>query len=84
MNYQLVKGPDDTIWVSVQPLMQDVKTSLEKLEVIDTSELSSLDKDIMEFNMLGMKAIYTFLGALLQESKDKEVLNANTDRQTTH
>lgn len=84
MNYQLVKGPDNTVWVSLQPLMQDVKSSLEKLEVIDTSELSTLDKDIMEFNMLGMKAIYTFLGALLQESNDKEILNANTDRQTTH
>lgn len=84
MNYQLVKGPDNTVWVSVQPLMQDVKSSLEKLEKIDTNELSTLDKDIMEFNMLGMKAIYTFLGALLQESNDKEILNANTDRQTTH
>ena len=84
MNYQLVKGPDNTVWVSLQPLMQDVKSSLEKLEKIDTNELSTLDKDIMEFNMLGMKAIYTFLGALLQESNDKEILNANTDRQTTH
>lgn len=71
MNYKLVKGPDDTVWVSIQPLMVDVNESLNKLTEIDTSTLSDTDKDIMEFNILGMKAIYTFLGALIQESKNE-------------
>jgi len=78
MNYQLETGPDGTVWVSIQPLMQDVNHSLEHLLSIDTSTLSDTDKDIMDFNILGMKAIYTFMGALLQESKIKGELNART------
>ena len=74
MKYQLVKGPDDTVWVSIQPLMDDVNESLKQLVEIDTSTLSDTDKDIMEFNILGMKAIYTFMGALVQESNLKEQL----------
>lgn len=74
MNYQLEKGPDGTIWVSVQPLMQDVNHSMKHLMSIDTSTLSDTDKDIMDFNIIGMKAIYTFLGALVQEVKVKEEL----------
>lgn len=77
MKYQLVKGPDDIVWVSIQPLMDDVNESLKKLVEIDISELSDTDKDIMDFNILGMKAIYTFMGALVQESKIKEELKGS-------
>jgi hypothetical protein len=38
----------------------------------------------MEFNIIGMKAIYTFMGALLQEKSQEEHRNATSDRQTTH
>ena len=79
MNYQLEKGPDGTIWVSVQPLMHDINKSLEHLVTVDTSNMTSQEQDIMEFNILGMKAIYTFLGALLEEQKQKEFRNASTD-----
>lgn len=79
MNYKLVKGPDDTVWVSIQPLMTDVNYSLNKLIEIDVDPLSDTDKDIMDFNILGLKAIYTFLGALLQESKINENLNRPTE-----
>lgn len=78
MRYVLTKGPDGTVWCPVQPLMLDIKDSMDKLEQINTSELSSLDKDIMDFNILGMKAIYTFLGALLQEQKDNESTKEST------
>jgi len=72
MRYQLQKGPDNITWCSLEPLMQDVSESLDKLVKIDTTELSDTDKDIMDFNILGMKAIYTFIGALVQEANLKE------------
>lgn len=80
MNYKLVKGPDDIVWVSLQPLRDDVMNSLNKLTTIDTTELSLTDKDIMDFNILGLKAIATFLNALEQEYKQNE----NTVRPSVH
>jgi hypothetical protein len=84
MNYKLVRGPDNIVWCSIQPLMTDVSETLEKLQCIDLEPLSEIDKDIMEFNIIGMKAIYTFMGALLQEKSQEEHRNATSDRQTTH
>lgn len=79
MNYKLEKGPDGTVWVSIQPLQMDINKSLEHLVSIDTSTMTEQEQDIMEFNILGMKAIYTFLGALLEEQKQKEYRDAKTD-----
>ena len=79
MNYKLEKGPDGTVWVSIQPLQMDINKSLEHLVSIDTSTMTAQEQDIMEFNILGMKAIYTFLGALLEEQKQKEYRDAKTD-----
>jgi len=79
MNYKLEKGPDGTVWVSIQPLQHDINKSLEHLVSIDTSTMTEQEQDIMEFNILGMKAIYTFLGALLEEQKQKEYRDAKTD-----
>ena len=79
MNYKLVKGPDNITWVSIEPLRDDVLDSLVKLEQINTEELSNIDKDIMNFNILGMKAIGTFLNSLIEESNNETI-----DRPTTH
>lgn len=79
MNYKLVKGPDNITWVSIEPLRDDVLTSLYQLEQVNTEELSNIDKDIMNFNILGMKAIGTFLNSLIQESNNETI-----DRPTTH
>ena len=73
MNYKLVKGPDNITWASLEPLQQDVIESLHKLEQINMEELSDIEKDIMDFNIIGMKAIATFIGALVQESNYAEI-----------
>jgi hypothetical protein len=80
MNYKLVKGPDNITWVSIEPLRDDVLDSLVKLEQVNIEGLSTIDKDIMNFNILGMKAIATFLNSLVQESDNDETIN----RPTTH
>ena len=68
MKYKLVRGPDNIVWCSVQPLMEDTQDALKMLEQTNTESMNDVEKDIMEFNIIGMKAIYTFLGALVQES----------------
>lgn len=72
MNYRLEKGPDGTVWVSIQPLQSDINKALEHLVTVDVSTMTEQEKDIMDFNILGMKAISTFLGALLEEQKQKD------------
>lgn len=79
-SYKLVKADDGIVWVSIQPLMYDVKNTLDKLQKVDTDKLNNFDKEVMDFNMIGLRAVYSFLDSLVQENK----LNENTDRQTRH
>ena len=79
-SYKLVKADDGIVWVSIQPLMYDVKNTLDKLQKLDTDNLNNFDKEVMDFNMIGLRAVYSFLDSLVQENK----LNENTDRQTRH
>ena len=67
-----MRDPDDVTWVSLEPLYQDILKNLEKLERIDTNNLSKLDQDIMDFNIIGMKSIATFLDALIKEYDEKQ------------
>jgi len=84
MRYQLVVGPDKTIWVSLQPLIEDANESLEKLSNVDKSGLSAIDNDIMDFNIMGLKAISTFLSALVTEANSRDNKDENVNRQTIH
>ena len=79
-SYKLVKADDGIVWVSIQPLMYDVKNTLDKLQKVDTDKLNNFDKEVMDFNMIGLRAVYSFLDSLVQENK----LNENTDRPTKH
>jgi hypothetical protein len=84
MKYQLVVGPDKTVWVSLQPLIEDANESLDKLSKVDTEGLSNIDADIMNFNVMGLKAISTFLSALVKEANSREEVNENITRSTVH
>lgn len=79
-SYKLVKADDGIVWVSIQPLMYDVKNTLDKLQKVDTDKLNNFDKEVMDFNMIGLRAVYSFLDSLVQENK----LNENTSRPTKH
>ena len=64
--YRLEKGPDGITWVSIEPLMQDVVESLDKLKNI---VYDGEDKHEIDMRILGLTAIYEFLGALVTEKK---------------
>jgi len=78
--YKLFKGSDNHTYVSVGPLMQDIKLSMEKMSDIDVSNLNDDNKKIFDLKLLGLKTVYEFLGALEQEQflKDKaQEINGN-------
>lgn len=83
--YKLFKGSDNQVYVSVGLLMDDIKSSIEKMMQINTDDLSQENKQIFELKMLGLKTVYEFMGALQTEQwlKDKkQELNGNVPLNT--
>lgn len=70
--YKTFKGSDNNLYVSVGPLMEDIKSSIEIMMDMDITELSSENQQIFELKILGLKTIYEFMGALQQEQFLKE------------
>ena len=87
-SYKLVKAEDGIVWVSVQPLVNDIYENLTMLENIEvTDDMQQVDQDILNHKILGMKSLLSFLAALINEQNLtdlKEHYDANTDRQTEH
>jgi hypothetical protein len=68
-DYRLVKATDGIVWVSIQPLMTDINKSLVLLMDIPLENLKEEDLQHLDFKIIGMKAIHSFLGALLTEQQ---------------
>jgi hypothetical protein len=75
-NYKLVKAEDGIVWCTLQPLMGDIQQSIEDLAEMDTSELSEQNQQIFDLKILGLKTVYEFLGALIQEQQLSDLRNA--------
>lgn len=69
MNYVVTKGPDNITWVSVEPLMNDLKESVIHLMNL---ELPPEEEQGRNEKIMGLKAAYEILGAIVQESNLKE------------
>lgn len=74
MNYKLVRAEDGIVWVSIQPLMNDVRQALENAKNIDINDMNNDDKRGVDFTILSMEAVYNFLGSLLTEQNVKDML----------
>jgi hypothetical protein len=83
MNYKMVRAEDNIVWVTVQPLMTNVKQALENAKNIDTSTMSTDDKRGVDFTILSMEAVYNFLGSLMTEQNINEMV-ANAKPDITH
>ena len=75
MNYVTTKGPDGITWVSVEPLMDDLKNSI--ITLMDMN-LPIEEEDGRNKKLLGLQATYEILGSLVQEANLKEYRNAST------
>jgi len=71
-NYKLIKGGDNNTYVSVEPLMDDISKSVDKMAEIDIGNLSPENRQIFDLKLLGLKTVYEFLGALKTEQTLRE------------
>ena len=69
--YKLYRDNEQLV-VTVDPLVNDIEASLEKMMEIDISDLSADNKHLFEMKILGLRTIHQFLGALQQENYLKE------------
>lgn len=69
--YQVVKGPDGTFWIPLQPLILDLN---DKIAEIEGSAYPQGHKD--EFS-LNCQIVRGFLQSMWAEGRDKEAANGN-------
>lgn len=70
--YKLMKGGDGHLYVSIQPLMKDIATSVSTMHGMDISHLSDEQQRIFDLKMLGLTTVYEFLGAFITEQQLKD------------
>jgi hypothetical protein len=71
-SYKLTKDEDGELLVTVKPLMTDIEKSITQMMEMDISELSEDNQRLFDLKILGLKTIYEFLGALVQEQYLKD------------
>ena len=74
MNYKMVRAEDGIVWVTVQPLMDQVKKHLEEAKKIDVTKMCADDKKGIDFTILSIEAVYNFLNSLMTEQNLTELL----------
>lgn len=82
--YVLHKAEDGIVWVSIQPLMQDVLEALDKAKNIKTDGLDNDEKRGVDFTVLTMEGVYQFLGSLLTEANLKELVEQENNKKELH
>lgn len=70
--YELFRENDIT-WVSIENLMNDVNDALLKMRNISEIGLEPHDVQQLRLKIVGLEAIYTFLGGLVTEQNLKEL-----------
>ena len=71
-SYTLERRSDKNVWVNIEPLMADIQVNYNNLHDLDTSGFTEQDNELMQLKILGLRAIYEFLGALKMEQVLKE------------
>ena len=88
MNYKMVRAEDGIVWVTLQPLLTDVKSALENAKNIDTKDMNDDEKRGVDFTILAMENVHNFITSLLTEHSVRELVDdaekKNTDQETLH
>jgi hypothetical protein len=80
MNYKMVRAEDGIVWVTLQPLLTDVKQALENAKNIKTENMTDEEKRGVDFTILAMESVYNFITSLLTEQNVNELVkNATPD-----
>jgi hypothetical protein len=75
MNYKMVRAEDGIVWVSLQPLLSDVKQALDNAKNINTSEMDNDEKRGVDFTILAMESVHNFITSLLTEHSVQEMID---------
>lgn len=76
-NYDMQRGPDGTIWVTLQPLIHEVKQILENSKTITVTGMSKQEIRGIDFTILSLEAVFNFLKSLQAEQEVKEMVKEN-------
>ena len=74
MNYKMVTAEDGIVWVTLQPLLSDVKQALENAKNIDVSTMDKQEKQGVDFTILAMESVHNFITSLLTEHSVRELV----------
>lgn len=74
MNYKMVRAEDGIVWVTLQPLLTDVKSALDNAKHIDTSKMDADEKRGVDFTILAMESVHNFITSLLSEHSIRELV----------
>jgi hypothetical protein len=83
MNYKMVKADDGIVWVTLQPLLSDVKQALENAKNIDTSKMDNDEKQGVNFTILAMESVHNFITSLLTEHSVREMVESEEKKNNT-
>jgi len=72
-SYKLERRQDKNIWVNIQPVMADIQKHFDNLHDMDTSNFTDKDRELLQLKIVGLRAIYEFMGALKLEHELKEL-----------
>jgi hypothetical protein len=79
--YKLKRDKKGTTWVSIEPLMKDVAEHIKMVSDLDIADLDKFDQHQYNLKLLGLNAIYTFLGALVTEQTLNEKADDTSEKQ---
>ncbi len=77
----MVRAEDGIVWVTLQPLLSDVKQALENAKNIDTSNMDSDEKRGVDFTILAMESVHNFITSLLTEHSVREMVQNEENKQ---
>lgn len=75
MNYKMVRAEDGIVWVTLQPLLSDVKQALDNAKNIDVSDMDDDEKRGVNFTILAMESVHNFITSLLSEHSVREMVD---------
>jgi hypothetical protein len=86
MNYKMVTAEDGIVWVTLQPLLSDVKHALENAKNIDVDNMDDDEKRGVNFTILAMESVHNFITSLLTEHGIREMVDRedNKNQETLH
>ena len=83
-NYKMKRDKDGVVWVTLQPLLSDVKSALENAKNIKIDGMDNDEKRGVDFTILAMESVHNFIAALLQEQGVREMVENEEKKKVVH